>query len=241
MGAAAITACSALPHNDVLIFGTETTVAVDVGSSATNGGTPEITIGYKREEAVWMPLLANGRHSRSPPTTGTMYTANGADGKEKDAYSVFASFGAELEGGTGEAKVGLAQFFATGIAAQRLANNPIAALALAVKPDDTGEEEAKAAAAAVGLSPEDQKVLSDFKTRGEMLDLSAYNLSSCLERKGTDLMDSFATTDPNVTQSIRDEFVSSMKTNNDANARADVMREFYFLNADVDAFISKNC
>lgn len=52
----------------------------------------------------------------------------GEDGDTKDSYSVFASFGAKFSGGvTGtEAKAsgGLAQFFATGIAAQKLADNP---------------------------------------------------------------------------------------------------------------------
>lgn len=47
-------------HNDVLIFGTDTKLALDVSASATGGGTPEVTIGYKRAEAVWMPLVANG-------------------------------------------------------------------------------------------------------------------------------------------------------------------------------------
>jgi len=85
-----------------------------------------------------------------------MYTANGTDGKEKDAYSVFASFGAELEGGTGKAKVGLAQFFATGIAAQRLANNPAAVLALTVKSPEQGQADAAAveAVAEAEASPE---------------------------------------------------------------------------------------
>ena len=147
IGGATVSGCSALPHNDVLIFGTETTVAVDVGSSATNGGTPEITIGYKREEAVWLPLLANGRDSKPRPPAGTMYRATGPDSKAQDAYSVFASFGAELEGGTGKAKVGLAQFFATGIAAQRLATNPAAVLALTVKSPEQGKADAEAVAA----------------------------------------------------------------------------------------------
>ena len=51
------------PHNDVLIFGTNTKFAVDVSASAATGGVPELTVGYKRQEAVWMPLLVNGMAS----------------------------------------------------------------------------------------------------------------------------------------------------------------------------------
>src|SRR5437899_4879752 len=52
--------CTTLRHNDVLIFGTDTKLAVDVSAAPTSGGAPEITIGYKRQEAVWMPLVVNG-------------------------------------------------------------------------------------------------------------------------------------------------------------------------------------
>lgn len=138
--------CASLPHNDVLIFGTETTLALDVGASATNGGTPEITIGYKRDEAVWMPLLANGSNTENKPTAGTLYQGASSGEQNKDAYSVFASFGAQLEGNAGSAKVGLAQFFATGIAAQRLAANPASVLALTVKSPEQGKADAEAVA-----------------------------------------------------------------------------------------------
>jgi len=138
----ALGACNTTPHNDVLIFGTDTSVGVDVGANATSGGTPQISIGYQRKEAVWMPLLANARHASNQENSGNLY--EGQSSGSTDAYSVFASFGAELEGGAGTAKVGLAQFFATGIAAQKMAENPSSVLALTVKGAEQGKADAQA-------------------------------------------------------------------------------------------------
>lgn len=154
-----LAACASLgPHNDVLLFGTDTKFAVDVSADATSGGTPSVTVGYKRKEAVWMPLLANGGcHAESPlescktrGANGDRYVGSegGASGKT-DAYSVFASFGANLKGDAhtkASATVGLAQFFATGIAAQKLAANPQAANVLSVQPAETGKAIAEAGA-----------------------------------------------------------------------------------------------
>lgn len=165
LAAGCLTACG--KHNDVLLFGTDTTVAVDISASPTQGNTPQLSIGYKRREAVWMPLLANADDSEAIKKTcsktqgggtqrkGTRCSAeNGqlADAKyvgedsnhRTDAYSVFASFGAEIEGSVGgggdaKAKVGLAQFFATGVAAQKLADNPAAVFALSIQPPGTSE------------------------------------------------------------------------------------------------------
>jgi hypothetical protein len=44
--------------NEVLVFGTETKVAIDVSADPT--GQPSFTVGYKRREAVWLPL-SSGR------------------------------------------------------------------------------------------------------------------------------------------------------------------------------------
>lgn len=47
--------------NQVLVFGTDTKVALDVSGDPT--GQPSFTLGYKRREAVWLPLAAG--HSLS--------------------------------------------------------------------------------------------------------------------------------------------------------------------------------
>jgi hypothetical protein len=49
----------AVPQNTVL-FATNTTIALDLSISPTNG-TPNVTIGYKRQEGVIMPLMASKR------------------------------------------------------------------------------------------------------------------------------------------------------------------------------------
>jgi hypothetical protein len=129
--------CSSTPqHTNVMVFGTNTKIALDVSQDATSG--VGVTLGYKRQEAVWMPLLPN----QAPATAGkdlqpsacTSPTAcpkfEGVDStRQTDTYSVLASFGSKLGGGvdsegkkaevTGE----IAQYFATGLAARLLAQS----------------------------------------------------------------------------------------------------------------------
>lgn len=168
IAALSLNACNTTPHNDVLIFGTDTSVGVDVGANATSGGTPQISIGYQRKEAVWMPLLANARHASDKQNSGSLY--EGQSSGSTDAYSVFASFGAELEGSAGSAKVGLAQFFATGIAAQKMADNPSSVLALTVKGDAQGQADAEAV--------EKAALAKDFGFKEDLG--TAQSLDSCL-------------------------------------------------------------
>lgn len=165
--------CAQLPHNNVLLFGTDTKVALDVSSSATSGGAPQITLGYRRAEAVWMPLAVNDQDcevtGESCRVTTARETRNiDSDPKQTvegpvlyqskkyvsgnlervDSYSVFASFGAKFTANAAatetSASGGLAQFFATGVAAQRLADNPTLVQALKVTPPETAKEEAEA-------------------------------------------------------------------------------------------------
>lgn len=126
--------CTATPkHTNVLIFGTNTKVALDVSQDAT--ASVGVTLGYKRQEAVWMPLLPNQATTTedglkpSTCTTADCPKFEGVDGAQRDTYSVLASFGSKLGGGidsegkkaqvTGE----IAQYFATGLAARMLAQN----------------------------------------------------------------------------------------------------------------------
>jgi hypothetical protein len=137
--ATAITAflvgCTSTPqHTNVLVFGTNTKVALDLSQDATSG--IGITLGYKRMEAVWMPLLpnqvnANGTGLQPSPcmTEKECPKFVGMDREDQyDTYSVLASFGSKLGAGvdsTGkEAKVNgeIAQYFATGLAARLLAD-----------------------------------------------------------------------------------------------------------------------
>ena len=152
--------CGTPKHTNTLLFVTSTKFALDASASPT--GIPNVTVGYKREEGVWMPLLAN--QASGVPATCTASTPGcvfqgkeDADGGKTDTYSVLASFGATFGGGadtttpasgapsaTAKATGGLAQFFATGIAAQKLAESGGANL-VSVQPAAVAEARAKEA------------------------------------------------------------------------------------------------
>lgn len=133
---ALLVGCSSTPqHTNVLVFGTNTKVALDVSQDATSG--VGVTLGYKRQEAVWMPLLPNQAKTAedqglkpAPCVDGACPKFEGTDSsQQKDTYSVLASFGSKLGGGidaqgkdarvTGE----ITQYFATGLAARLLAQS----------------------------------------------------------------------------------------------------------------------
>jgi hypothetical protein len=218
--AIAISACLALlggcqtmvQHNDVLIFGTTTNFGVDVSASGTTGSpTPNLTVGYKRTEAVWMPLIANAAEAGQvwkpnlcPANAAncvtfdqlkylghgenTAATAQGGG----DAYSVLASFGAKgsATGSTAPtAGLGLAQFFATGIAAQRLASNAAVSQVLAIQDPTSATAGAKAAAVSSAVQSGDPKLVA-AATAGGLLATQdqalADRASACLNKKGSD-------------------------------------------------------
>lgn len=131
-------------HSNMLVFGTATSFGIKVGTGATQ--VPSVDIGYNRQEAVLVPLVANTKdmapgtdslNRLAPCDLSTPIQAPGnatyavhpcslvaVNGKALDSYSVLASFGATFDasgGTTNGAKGGLAQYFATGIAAQLLA------------------------------------------------------------------------------------------------------------------------
>ena len=211
----ALGACSSIPHNDVLIFGTETTLALDVGTSATNGGTPQITVGYKRDEAVWMPLLANGRSTTNKPSADKLYQGAGENAANKDAYSVFASFGAQLEGQASSAKVGLAQFFATGIAAQKLASNPASVLALTVKSPEQGAADAKAVEQVASIQATNTLALPE-KALSE-------SLYTCMQAKGSD---AFKTPPPGLNSIDQKDYTESVSKIGNSSDVQSMIRQF---------------
>lgn len=107
-----VAGCGTPNHTNTLIFGTNTKFALDVSQDPT--GAAGITIGYKRQEAVWMPLLANTADgngkaipadcSASSATDNCLFSGkagedstNGA--KAVDTYSVIATFGGHVASG----------------------------------------------------------------------------------------------------------------------------------------------
>jgi hypothetical protein len=127
-----------------MIFATNTTFGLKAGTST--GQVPEVVVGYDRQEAVILPLVANTgsdgpANLLTPCDLATDVVVNGeaqfavhpcslvaTNGSAQDSYSVLASFGASYDAGGSGARGGLAQYFATGIAAQVLAAKGGAAL-----------------------------------------------------------------------------------------------------------------
>lgn len=145
VSAVLLVSCATPRHTNTLIFGTSTRVALDVSQDAT--GAVGVTLGYKRYEAVWMPLFANKSQTGNDDLVPAECTGEGcrfigktgsgegpaAPGAE-DTYSVLATFAGQAAGGAGgstanaQANATLAQYFATGLAARLLAYRGGAAL-----------------------------------------------------------------------------------------------------------------
>lgn len=153
-------------HTNTLLFATNTQIAISAGTSAT--AQPDITIGYKRQEAVVMPLVANyapdpkepGKlvpcgNATSPPADSCLIVGKNGTSGAQDSYSVLASFGAKFgakgNGPQPEASVGIAQYFATGVAAQLLAATGGASIISTAKPEPASLE--KAATVASVMDP----------------------------------------------------------------------------------------
>lgn len=155
-------------HTNTLLFATNTQVALSAGTNAT--AQPDVTIGYKRQEAVVMPLVANYapddkepgklvpcKSPAGPPTKDCLIVGRNGTANAQDSYSVLASFGAKFGGRTDgkapEASVGIAQYFATGVAAQLLAATGGASIISTASQQPASPE--KAAVVAAVMNPED--------------------------------------------------------------------------------------
>lgn len=131
-----LSACSMIDHKNTMIFGTNTSLGISAGADATN--IPQVNVGYRRQEAVIMPLLANqdaGGGKQRPcaiadsadpnhkAQTDCKFVGEYGENNIRDSYSVLASFGAKFGANGKESTIqgGLAQYFATGVAAQVLA------------------------------------------------------------------------------------------------------------------------
>ena len=159
--AVGLAGCAMPRHSNTLVFGTTTLVALDVTQEPT--GAMGVTLGYKRHEAVWMPLIANQADAdgKLVPSAcqddacrklvGSVGTGAGAAGAGAiDTYSVLATFSGDMSGSgkTVEAKGSIAQYFATGFAARLLAQNGGAA-AVSAGAKSPGEVTVSAEAAAI--------------------------------------------------------------------------------------------
>lgn len=156
-----------IKHSNTMVFGTNTTIGLKVGRDA--GQVPTVQIGYDRQEVAIVPLLANteaGDRGELKPCpkefVNKCHFRATYGGVDKDAYSTVASFGAQSAAGgdDGEANMNVAQYFATGIAAQRLAVSGGANIVAAGPGSEKIAEAAKAAADARKAEQEAIKVRS---------------------------------------------------------------------------------
>jgi hypothetical protein len=184
--AVALSGCvQATRHSNTMVFGTNTSFGIKVGTDVAQ--VPGIQVGYNRQEAVILPLLANTAQSNTNGADGVplnrlipcplpdrvlqpdqthacQFVA--VRGDARDSYSALASFGAEFGGAQGtelKAQGGLAQYFATGMAAQLLAATGGASVvnALGTSPPDGG---AAAAAALFGTPKQYQEVTAQVQS-----------------------------------------------------------------------------
>jgi len=147
-----LSACSTAQHTNTLVFGTNTKFAADI-SVASPPSQPSVTVGYARQEFVWMPLSMNLYKSddkgkpQQEQCTKTPFSDCLYQGREStndvDAYSVFASFGNNTGSQGG---VSIAQYFATGLAARHLASSPNSYKMVTAQPEGAVSEEIKKAA-----------------------------------------------------------------------------------------------
>lgn len=106
-----------------LIFGQRHVVGLQISASAPEQGA-SLTLGYSDMNIAIIPVAVNGRDPDAPE--GESYQRLGstnnrtADSDRNDSYSTLGQF--EMKTGeNGTASVGLGKFFATGVAAQVLA------------------------------------------------------------------------------------------------------------------------
>jgi len=126
-------ACSQMmKHSNTLVFATNTTSGLKVGTDSKQ--VPMVQIGHSRQEFAFVPVLANtgpasGKGSLVPCEKDKVQECKFIgthDGTNKDSYSTLASFGSKTDAsvdkdGKVAGTVAIAQYFATGIAAQYLA------------------------------------------------------------------------------------------------------------------------
>jgi len=117
-------------HSNTMFFGTSTSLGVKVGVATS--ASPTVNVGYDRNEALILPLLANkkfdGNNLPEPCNQADVEECMfiGTQGKNKDTYAVLATFGADISGRANsgaEAAVGISQYFSSGHAAIELAKN----------------------------------------------------------------------------------------------------------------------
>ena len=114
--AMAFAGCASPPGQTMLVFGQTQTVGLSIGGSVPDQGA-SFTLGYQDKNFAIVPAtvpMVGGGSSQ-------VLSSIGKDGEGgSDALSVLGQF--EVRSSTRTADVGLGKFFATGLAAQKLAD-----------------------------------------------------------------------------------------------------------------------
>jgi hypothetical protein len=106
-----------------LIFGQEHVVGIDVSAGAADqGGT--FSLGYRDKNIAIVPVAIKQNDGSYMPLGGDMPGNNASTSIGKDAYSTIGQFEIATDGNGNSVtpKVSLGKFFATGVAAQFLAD-----------------------------------------------------------------------------------------------------------------------
>lgn len=109
---AVLAGCAPSGPNMPLVFGQSHTVGVSIGTSAAGQGG-ELTLGYKDYDLAIVPVTAS-------QSDGTNAQLKSKAETHEDALSVLGQF--ELNSDAKQVDVGLGKFFATGMAATKLAD-----------------------------------------------------------------------------------------------------------------------
>lgn len=109
------------PYQAPLVFMKSDVVGIDISGSIAEKGA-QFTLGYTGRNIALIPVVAESRgHAFT-----TLLSTN-ADGRNADAYSVLGQF--KANSATAKLRLGLDRYFATGVAAQNLADGLQAAIA----------------------------------------------------------------------------------------------------------------
>jgi hypothetical protein len=101
--------CASQEHAP-LLFGQAHTLGVSIGASTA--GTPDLVVGFKDANIAHIPTVAKFDNG------GGVLIQGDVGAGHRDAYATFGQF----ESSTTGSSVGLGKFFATGLAARRLAD-----------------------------------------------------------------------------------------------------------------------
>jgi len=138
--------CASSNSNVPLLFGQFHTVGFSIGGSAANQGV-DLTLGYKDQDIAIIPVAVKQANGDMTALRGKQKDIKKEkdkyeDGSTEEALSVLGQF--EMNGGgsgkdSGDAKVRLGKFFATGLAAKRLADGFAHALDSGCKASDSSQ------------------------------------------------------------------------------------------------------